>query len=360
MSTNTRCIPLGSLPYENIDSATRMIAKLFEKTLYLPFFPKIDENDNIYHRTLDKIPGIFFEKKKIVLKTGSEEYKRDLVKLDKAYNNPNKENLEEYAITTVFTEKFFDMLAKFKSPNVYINLLGPFTISQLLMSSAESQVLADKSYRKLFIQAVCVKALWMIEKIKEYSPKSVPIIMLEEPLLCRLGELKRTDENVTAELVTHLLVRVIEKLKDAGALVGVHCQEKCDWKVPINAGVDIISFDAYNNPNNLSILPYDIGTFINEGGKINWGIVPTISESIVKSLSVDYVNKRLLATMDGLIFAGVDRNKVYDSAIVSVQGDLEKLPLIFAEKALMLSTQLAKKLPKVKKHTEEHVETSVE
>ena len=237
------------------------------------------------------------------------------------------------------------MIKKFEPPYAVLNLLGPFTLSQRLQNAAEEQMLIDKNYRKLFIQGICVKALWMIEKIKEISPKTTPIIMLEEPMFAQLGDIKRSNEEITVELVTGLFSRVFEKLHESGAVVGVQCLDKCDWKIPINAGVDLISFDAYNNPNVLTIIPETIIEFISRGGKINWAIVPVMNESIVKSLNIDYLYKRLLSTMQGLILSGVPEQYVYNSAMVSIQGDVDKLPIIFAEKAIILANQLSKKIP---------------
>ena len=70
-----------------------------------------------------------------------------------------------------------------------------------------------------------------------------------------------------------------------------------------------------------------------------------MTESVVKALNIDYVSNRLFSTMQGLILAGVPEKHVYNSALVSIQGDVDKLPIIFAEKAIILSTQLAKKIP---------------
>ena len=64
-----------------------------------------------------------------------------------------------------------------------------------------------------------------------------------------------------------------------------------------------------------------------------------------KPINIDIVCHRLLATMDGLILAGVPEDLVYNSALVSIQGDVDKLSLVFAEKAIILSTQLAKRIP---------------
>ena len=345
MKLATRCIPLGTLPYDNIDTATKMVAKLFEKLPFNAILPVLNDEDSLVNRTLEFIPGVKIENKKVHFKITSSHYKKWMGKLDIAFNNPTMENLEPFAINSPFLEKYLQIIKKFQSPNAVINLLGPFTVSQLLLNAAEEQMLVDKTYRKLFIQAVCVKALWAIEKIKEFSPETKPLVILEEPLYGNLGNVKRENEEITIDLVTALFARVVEKLKDAGAYVGVQCLEKCDWKIPINAGVDLISFDAYNNPNNLSIIPEQITEFIARGGKINWAIVPVINESIVKALNIDYVAKRLFATMEGVILAGVPEPFVYNSAYVSIQGNTSHLPIIFAEKAIILANQLAKKIP---------------
>ena len=213
MNLSSKCFPLGALSYENVESTTRMVVKLFEKNPFLAFLPNVSEDDNVIRRTLENIPGIRFKDDNVVLKVGTNSYEQNLKKLDKAYNSPTLENLEPYAIEAPFLDKYLHIIKKFKSPNAYINLLGPFTISQMLQSAAEEQLLVDKSYRKLFIQAVCVKALWVIAKIKEFNPSTTPIVILEEPLFCRFGDLKRENEEITVELVTNLFSRVVEKIK---------------------------------------------------------------------------------------------------------------------------------------------------
>ena len=345
MKLKSRCIPFGSLPYTDIESTTRMVAKLFERFPYDVMLPNIAPDDSLAYRTLAGIPGIKFKEGKILIKTTSNIYKQKSIDLDKAFNNPSLENLDSFAIESPFIEKFFDIIKKFKSPNAAINLLGPFTISQILNNVAEEQMLADKSYRKLFIQAVCVKALWAVEAIKLVSPETTPVVILEEPSLAKLGDLRRENEDITTELVTTLLTRVIEKIKATGAIVAVQCFEKCDWTIPINAGADILSFDAYNNPNNLCIIPEQIVEFLDRGGKINWGIIPTKSDAMLKVLTIDEIASRLFSTMQGLVLAGVPAAKVFNSALVSTQGNTDKLQIIFAEKALILATQLAKRIP---------------
>ena len=83
---------------------------------------------------------------------------------------------------------------------------------------------------------------------------------------------------------------------------------------------------------------------MSDGGYINWGIVPVMTEDLVKSLSVDHIYKRLEKTIDDVAEQGVHRDLIYRRALVSIQGNVEKLPIIFAEKALIISSKLGKKL----------------
>lgn len=342
MNIKSRTLPYGPIPYDNVSAAAKMMAKLFEQMPYLPLMPNIDANDSLLKRTLSGIPGMVFDGDGAVTFMPSiKGYKENLVKLEKAFNKAVEKHLDAYAFESVFLEKYFALIKKFRSANACINLLGPFTLSQLLKNADGTQLLLEKSYRKLFIQSICVKALWLTKKIRAINPDIVPILILEEPLAGIFGNVKRENQDITADLVVHIYERIVERLHSENILVAVQSKEKCDWTIPIRAGVDLISFDAYNNPNNLCIIPEAITEFIERGGMINWGIVPVMTESMVKSLNIEYVTDRLKATIAGLVLAGVSEKDIYKSAMVSIQGDVSKLPLIFAEKAIMLSTQLA-------------------
>lgn len=344
MEIELKCLPLGSLPYEEIQFATKMMAKLFEQSPYLAAFPKVLKDDNVLHRSLVNLPGIKIKDNKIIFRDGSEKTKQELVKIDTVFNSPTHESLEQYGFETPFLEKFFHFLQRFKPKEAVVNILGPVSLSQMLVNKEETQLLTDKYYRKVVIQAICIKALWIIAKVKEFSPDTMPIIVLEEPLLCKIGDIKRENEDVTRETIVNMYTKVFQKIKEYQGVVAVQSFSKCDWSIPIEAGVDIISFDAYNNPNNLNIIAEKVNNFLINGGRINWAIVPVNHEAMVKSLKIDEVLTRFVKTIEGLIASGVNERVAYSRAMVSITGDIDHLPVIFAEKALMIATQLAKRI----------------
>lgn len=340
-----KTLPVGSLPYEDDKAATRMIVKLFGATPYLAMLPLANANENIKYRTLSNLDGVRLKDKKYYLCSNMDKFRQISVKLDTIFNNPTAENLEPYKFDSYFFPKYLQILNRIKPKETVVNILGPFTMSQILINKSDMQILSDKMYRKFVIQSIAAKALWAICQIKSVSPDTTPLIMLEEPLLHKIGDVKRENEDVTKDIIVNLFAKVIQKIKEYHGFVGIQCFEKCDWQIPIEAGVDVISFDAYNNPNNLTIIAEKINDFLVGGGRINWGIVPVPSEAMVKSLTIDTVYNRFIKTIDNLVIAGTSERLTYNRATVSINGDIDKLPLIFAEKALMLSTQLAKRIP---------------
>ena len=340
-----RCIPQGALPYENIKSATHMIAKLFPDIPYLPLLPNIAPNQSLKKRTLKNMPGIIIgENDEINIDTNVTDIKSIQNHLNKVMKSDSIEDFKSFEIDDIFFEKFLLLIKKFKSSYACINLLGPFSVSRLFTELSSHRIFINVNVKKLYLQTIVATAAYAILKIKEYNPDTTPIIIFEEPTLAMLGMIKHDNEAITVDLVIDLLASVFSKIKERGALVCVKCLGKCDWSIPIKAGADIISYDAYNNPNNLCIIPDVITDYLNAGGKINWGIIPVISENMIMRLNNHYVYDRLKATIDGVSVSGVPSDLLYRSASISINGDVNNLPLIFAEKVAMLTKNVSSRL----------------
>jgi hypothetical protein len=267
--------------------------------------------------------------------------------MEKAYNSDNFEYYDRFAPKeTPYSYMYYEMLKRLKPKYTVINLLGPFTIANSVFNKNAATLLSEQSYRKYIIQSLTVRALWHIAKIKEASPDTTPIIVFEEDMLYKFGTLKRTNEEITKETVIILFNKVFSKVQKAGALVCVQSFEKCNWQLVFEAGnVNIISFGAYTNPNNLNIISESVNKFMSKGGYINWGIIPVNNENAIRTINFDNAYKKLINAIEGLILAGVSADLLYQKSTVSVQGNMAKLPILFAEKALMLAKQISKKLP---------------
>ena len=240
---------------------------------------------------------------------------------------------------------YIEILKRLQPKTTVFNMLGPFTLANSFMNKNASTMLLDKTYRKFIMYLITAKTLWFIQKIKQAAPSTVPLVIFDERLLYKYGTLKRTNESITKETVTILLSKVFTKIRKEGGKVCVQAFEKCNWQLIFDSeGVDMISVDAYNNPTNLNILAPSVNKFLAKGGYINWGFVPVMNENSIRSLNLNILNDRLKSTIENLADQGVSMDLLLKNATVSIQGNLSKYPILYAEKALMMANQLAAKL----------------
>lgn len=345
MNLNFNNLPVGSLPYEDIQLCKQMMLRLFDKVPFLPELPLINPNNEIFHNTIENFPCIQLKEGKLLITENNSDKLIQLVTLmEKIYNSSPPYDIDMFGTDAPFFYMYTEILKRLKPKTTVINLVGPFTLISSIFNKNSAAILLDKTYRKFIICLVTIKALWFIKQIKEASPDTKLLIMFDERNLIKYGTLKRTNESITKESVVSILSKVFSRLRKEGALIGVQSFDKCNWQLVFDTEcVDMISFDAYNNPTNLNILAPGVNQFLAKGGCINWGIVPVMNENAIRSLTPNTIYDRLMATMENLSSEGVSMDLLLKRSTVSVQGDLSKYPIIFAEKALMMANSLADK-----------------
>ena len=83
----------------------------------------------------------------------------------------------------------------------------------------------------------------------------------------------------SAEKVVDLLDEVFAGIT---GLKGLHCCGNTDWPVLLRTKLDILSFDAYNYAQSLSLYPAEVKKFLDRQGTIAWGIIPNDEESLAR------------------------------------------------------------------------------
>lgn len=117
-------------------------------------------------------------------------------------------------------------------------------------------------------------AYWQIDQIKEQGYK--PLVVLDEPLL---PNYMGAPGSAVAKKTLRLLKSIVVRLRKRGALVGIHCCNRVSPALLIDLGVDLVHFDAYYFPTQISRTREKLQRFLVDGGIVAWGIVPT-SESL--------------------------------------------------------------------------------
>ncbi len=341
------CMAIGSLPHNNLNDAMALVKKDFFNIPFWPQLAKISKNEDMIFQFLENMPSLFCNSDKIFLDSEAEEFFENLEEFYTDYEailaDINCPNLKKYAIhaSCAFGE-FIKLVEQVKPKFAKGQIVGPFTLSASLCTKDGNYSIYDDTLREIIVKTLTLKALWQIKEIKNANPKTVPVIFIDEPSISQLGT--SAYMTITQNDVVEMLKEVSDTIRANGAMSAVHCCGKCDWSVPLKSGVDIINLDAYSFAQNLSVFKDDVEKFLLNGGKIAWGIVPTLDKKALEAASIELLKEKFDMAVKYLTKKGVDEKLIIENSVITPSCGAGGLSVEMAEKAMDLTKQLSVQL----------------
>jgi len=154
-------------------------------------------------------------------------------------------------------------------------ITGPFTLLAGLKDKDGRLGYYDPTIRDMAVKDIAMKAAWQVRFLKEAADLPV-LLFIDEPALAGLGS--SAFISISKDDIAEDLGEVITAVHQAGGLAGVHVCANTDWTLLLGSEIDIISFDAYNFFDRFITCKNEISSFLDRGGIIAWGIVPTSEE----------------------------------------------------------------------------------
>jgi hypothetical protein len=104
--------------------------------------------------------------------------------------------------------------------------------------------------------------------------------------------------------------------------------------------VDVLAFDAYTYAENLALYAGEVKAFLDRGGVLAWGIVPTTEERIAQE-TPEHLEQLLEEAMARLTKKGIDRDLLYSQALITPACGLGPVSEGAAERAMALTAALS-------------------
>ena len=123
------------------------------------------------------------------------------------------------------------------------------------------------------------------------------------------------DPTPTDDEVVAALNECVEAVHMDGGLAGTHCCGNTEWSILIDAGVDIVNFDAFEFGETIAMYADDVKGFLAKGGILAWGVVPT--SPIIREQTCETLCAQLEKVMDHLAATGIDKQTIVEQAIVT-------------------------------------------
>lgn len=341
------CLAIGSLPCNNLENAMDIVKANFDKIPFWPQLTKINKNEDMILQFLENMPSFFIDEvsEKTYLETESDKFFEDIEKFFVDYEeiiaDINCDAINNYAINdSIAFPKFVEIVKNTKPKFAKGQIVGPFTLSTTLVDKDGKCAFYDETLREIIVKTLTLKALWQIKQIKSVSSNTIPIIFIDEPSISQLGT--SAFLTISQDEIVEIIKEISDLIKANGGISAIHCCGKCDWNIPIKAGVDIINLDAYAQ--NMGVFAEQLDGFLNNGGKIAWGIVPTLDVEALQKADIDLLEKVFDNSVNNLTRKGIDERIIIENSLITPSCGAGSLSEELAIKAMNLTKQLSQTL----------------
>lgn len=294
---NFQTTGIGSLPHHNIDAALE-----FSFRMGIPFLPQIPIRNPwefMIAQALEGLPGLELEQGgSVVLDLDvwmgrSRAFNDRLLNAFASMGDPDAfEGFEPSTATSSSWQPFLWELQEREAKLAKIQLAGPLTSQWVLRLKDQSNISLVPELMTQIVRLVLARALGMTRRLRNSGIQ--PVLFLDEP-----GLFGFTKENPLYALGFQELKILIQALRNEGVIVGLHCCSNTDWGEVLGLDLNFLSIDVGLSLRNLLAQKVKLESFLERGGRLSLGIIPTsgLSHRELRSLDSTEIFASLLETL---------------------------------------------------------------
>jgi methionine synthase II (cobalamin-independent) len=334
MEFSPRCLAtaIGSFPHKDPGEACDLILKSIPEIPLWPQLPAIDFREGMEIQYTEGLPRAVIDDaaRRMYFDTSGD----PSTELATFYEHYLEEDTEYFAITPVFSRGIYEMEARLSDgtsirPRYFKNhITGPVTLGLSRTDENKRAIYYNDVFRDVIVKGMEMKASWLLKRFAKLECQQMCFI--DEPILSAFGS--STYVSVERSDIVKCLTDVVRAIHKENALAGSHCCGNTEWTILVDAGVDIISFDAYQYGETIGYYPEQIGGFLERGGVLAWGIVP--STGAIENETPESLAEMLREHIGRLAQKGVDSDILYERCLLTPSCGTGSLTQESAERVL--------------------------
>jgi methionine synthase II (cobalamin-independent) len=215
-------------------------------------------------------------------------------------------------------------------------LTGPVTTGLQVTDQSMQPAFYVDDLRDIIVRSLVFQVRWQARALKAFG---LPVILfIDDPGLYAFGQ--STFVGLSRSAIQESLRPLIDAAHEEGALVGVHACAGIDWSLVFDLPFDFVNIDVYHYFTSLLLYASEYNAFLNRGGALAWGLIPTSDE--VEQETVDKLLSRLEGYFTVLEKKGVDREKMRSQLIFTPSCGTGTLTVSQTEAVYHLLQELSK------------------
>ncbi len=341
---------IGSMPFTDPAYAVRIALESMDQAPIWPQLPKLGMREQMEIQYSEGMPSIRIdpEKQRMYFDTDCDYsesfagfYEKYLEAMDPEAGTGDCSAL---AISPDYAAGLHELAAELQRSGrrpqyVKVQTTGPCSFALTIVDENKRAIYYNEEFRDVIVKALAMKCRWQIQKFKPLAEKGV-ICFIDEPILSAFGS--STYISVKREDVVELLREMIAAVRADGGIPGIHCCGNTEWSILVDAGVDIVNFDAYDYGHTIAMYPGPIGSHLERGGSLAWGIVPT--STAIREQDAASLEAKLEEGMDRLAAGGIDKALIAERALITPSCGTGSMEPADAERVFQLLRALSERM----------------
>ena len=326
---------IGSLPHQDADRALDLVFHYVPQIPFWPQLPKRDIREGMVSQFSENLPCLKMTNEGLLFDCRDKEKA-----LEAFYERIISQDIEYFKISRGFAlglHRFYERLGKVGLKGIEFikcQVTGPFTFAASLKDENGKALLHDTVFMQAVLKGLMMKAIWQIKTFQKFDKKI--IMFLDEPYLSCFGSAYTP---INREEVIRNLSEIAVGIKAKDVLLGIHCCGNTDWSIFTEIKeIDIINFDAFGFLDRFLLYVDNIKNFLNRGGIICWGIVPTQEFT---GQSADLLLSKIREGILNLAGKGIDKKLLSENLLLSPSCGLGALEGTRAEEIFGLLLELS-------------------
>jgi hypothetical protein len=259
----------------------------------------------MYVQASEHFPGIILDADNKKLGFSMDKFMTELDEAMAHFDDP-----EYFDITPDYStvyHHFLDLdLSKYKA--IRGQLEGPISFGFNIADENDRPILFDDTVRPFLLEFMAKRINVQLDKLKAKNPNA--FMFVDEPGLQFIFSALSGYNDVKARQDMEYFFSLINRPR------GIHLCGNPDWDFLLNLDLDILSLDTYSNGERFVGYTSGIKRFLDQGGVIVWGIVPTNFEPFDQE-NLDSLTSQLENLWAKLEAKGFDRDFLLSRSLIS-------------------------------------------
>ena len=299
---NCQTTAMGILPHADVERALRLALSV--DIPFWPQLPQVSYFEDMYVQALEHFPGI----------TIDADQRRIFFELPRFYEElpsylEKAEDPETFRLTKEFSLVYHRFLEKDLSsyPAIRGQMISPISLGLKVVDQDQKPIIYHDEVREILFDFVQKKVNTQLSELRRKNPRA--FVWVDDP---GLGLIFTAFSGYNEVQAKGDLAGFLAGLQGPR---GIHLCAKPDWDFLLRSKIDILSFDSFSCGAVIVNYP-SLREFLERGGVISWGIVPTYTELLERE-TVDSLLGLLETFWTALIARGVGRDSLLRQSLLA-------------------------------------------